>query len=455
MDTLRTLSQGLARGEVTSRSLIEAALEKIEDAAGEGERVFIDVTPDTVRSEADKIDRLRAAGHAMPPFAGIPLAIKDLFDVSGQVTRAGSRVLAKSLPAKVDAPAISRLRAAGFVFIGRTNMTEFAYSGLGLNPHYGTPRNPFDRQTGRIPGGSTSGGAVAVTDGMSAASIGSDTGGSCRIPAALTGIVGFKPTAHRVSREGTIPLSQTLDSIGPLARSVDCCASLDAIMSGAEPYEPGDRSLDNVRLLLPTTVVLADMDEFVARTFEGALDRLSSRGVAILPQPLPELQRILQTNAAGGFAAAESYAWHRPLLGRHADDYDPRVVRRILKGRDSTDAHLQELHRERSASIHAIDAAASGFDAMIMPTVPVIAPPISAFQNDSEYQRLNALMLRNASYANYLDRCSISLPIHDRGEPPVGLMLIGRHDEDEQLFVLARAIERALGARSMRLPRQG
>jgi aspartyl-tRNA(Asn)/glutamyl-tRNA(Gln) amidotransferase subunit A len=455
MDTLRTLSQGLARGEVTSRSLIEAALEKIEDAKGEGKRVFIDVTPGTVRSEADKIDRLRAAGRSMPPFAGIPLAIKDLFDVSGQVTRAGSRILAKRPPAQVDAPAIGRLRAAGFVFIGRTNMTEFAYSGLGLNPHYGTPLNPFDRQTGRIPGGSTSGGAVAVTDGMSAASIGSDTGGSCRIPAALTGIVGFKPTAHRISREGTIPLSQTLDSIGPLARTVDCCASLDAIMSGAGPYEPRDRASDNVRLLLPTTAVLADMDEFVARTFEQALDRLSSRGVAIMRQSLPELQRILQINAGGGFAAVESYAWHRALLERHPDDYDPRVLRRILKGRDMTDAHLQELHGERSASIDAIDMATSGFDAMIMPTVPVIAPPLNAFQSDSEYQRLNALMLRNPSYANYLDGCSISLPIHEHGEPPVGLMLIGRHDEDEHLFVLARAIERALGARSTRLPLRG
>ncbi len=444
MDTLKALSQQLAGGEVTSRSLVEMALQKIGDRSGEGGRAFISVTPEAARADADSVDRLRAAGRPVSRFAGIPLAIKDLFDVAGQVTRAGSRVLENCAPATADATVIARLRAAGFIFIGRTNMTEFAYSGLGLNPHYGTPLNPFDRRTGRIPGGSTSGGAVAVTDGMAAASIGTDTGGSCRIPAAFTGIVGFKPTASRLPREGVFPLSQTLDSVGPLAHSVGCCATLDAIMSGAEPHDLPDASLSNVRLLLPTTLVLADLDEVVARAFERALERLSRLGIEIVRQPLDELRRIPAINAAGGFAAAEAYAWHRPLLERRAAEYDPRVASRLLKGRALTDTHLRELCRARAASIEAVNTAAGQFDALVMPTVPIIAPPLAAFESDAEYQRLNALVLRNPSLVNFLDRCAISVPIHDPGEPPVGLMLVGHHGADQQLFVLARAIERGV-----------
>lgn len=442
MTTLHELSHQLITGEASARALVEAALERIADPGGEGARVFISVAGESARIQADAADRQRAAGHAASAFAGIPIAIKDLFDVAGEVTRAGSRVLENQPPAARDAPAVARLRAAGFIFIGRTNMTEFAYSGLGLNPHYGTPLNPYDRPTGRIPGGSTSGGAVAVTDGMSAASLGTDTGGSCRIPAALTGIVGFKPTAHRVLRDGTIPLSPTLDSVGPLGRSVSCCAILDAILRDANPRPLFPLPLSSVRLLLPTTLVLSNMDDMVARAFERSIDGLARAGATIVRQPLEELQRIPEINAKGGIAAAEAYAWHRQLLEREPHRYDPRVAARILKGGEQSEDDVREVRAARRRLIEDIGNRTLGFDALVMPTVPIVAPALEQFALDADYVRLNALVLRNPSIANFLDGCGISLPIHEPGEPPVGLMLIGRHDDDERLFDIAHAIER-------------
>ncbi|HKQ11855.1 MAG TPA: amidase [Steroidobacteraceae bacterium] len=441
MLTLNELSRRLASKDVSARSLIDQSLARILDPRGEGARAFISVSSDSARAQADEVDRRRAAGQALPAFAGIPLAIKDLFDVAGEVTRAGSRVLAGRPPAARDAPVIARLRAAGFIFIGRTNMTEFAYSGLGLNPHYGTPLSTFDRATGRIPGGSTSGGGVAVADDMAAASLGTDTGGSCRIPAAFNGIVGFKPTASRVPREGVYPLSQTLDSVGPLARSTACCATLDAILRGVEPKLLRDMPLNRIRLLLPTTLVLDEMDESVARVFERAIETLSRAGVTIARQPLDELQRIPQINSGGGLAAAEAYAWHRTQLEQHGDQYDPRVSMRIVKGRD---VNADEVRAARAAVIESVDRSTRDFDALVMPTVPIIPPPLTAFAKDADYIRLNALVLRNPSLGNFLDRCSISLPIHRPDEAPVGLMLFGRRGGDERLLSVAQAIESGL-----------
>jgi aspartyl-tRNA(Asn)/glutamyl-tRNA(Gln) amidotransferase subunit A len=444
MDTLAKLSSNLTTGALSARALIEDALQRISDPGGEGARAFITVAAETARRHADEWDRRRGAGDRLPPFAGIPLGIKDLFDIAGEVTRAGSRVLENEPPAARDAPVIARLRTAGFIFIGRNNMTEFAYSGLGLNPHYGTPLSPFERNVARIPGGSTSGGAVAVADGMAAASIGTDTGGSCRIPAAFNGIVGFKPTASRVPREGVVPLSTTLDSVGPLANSVSCCAALDAIMRGAQLRALTDIALSELRLVLPTTLVLEGMEPVVARIFERSLERLTRNGVTISREAVNALREIPQINSRGGLAAAEGYAWHRALLEQHADRYDPRVATRLLKGRDLSADDVRHVRAERARVIDAVDSQTRGFDALVAPTVPIVAPPLAAFVQDAEYLRLNALVLRNPSLVNFLDRCSISIPIHETGEPPVGLMLIGRHGEDERLFTVAYALERAL-----------
>jgi aspartyl-tRNA(Asn)/glutamyl-tRNA(Gln) amidotransferase subunit A len=424
--------------------LIEAALQRIADPRGEGKRAFITVAAEDAVKRAEDWDRRRAAGEKVPPFAGIPVGIKDLFDIAGQVTRAGSRVLENEAPAARDAPVIARLRAAGFVVIGRNNMTEFAYSGLGLNPHYGTPLSVFERHVGRIPGGSTSGGAVAVADGMAAASIGTDTGGSCRIPAAFNGIVGFKPTASRVPRSGAIPLSTTLDSVGPLANSVACCATLDAIMRGVEPRALSDVALTQVKLVLPTTLVLDGIEPNVARIFERAIARLNHSGVSVARKPVAGLQEIPQINSRGGLAAAEGYAWHRCLLEQHADRYDPRVATRLMKGRDLSADDIRQVVADRARLITAVDEQTRDIDALVAPTVPIVAPPLAAVAQDAEYLRLNALVLRNPSLVNFLDRCSISIPIHETGEPPVGLMLIGHHDQDGRLLTVAHALERAL-----------
>src|SRR5690242_17320468 len=258
--TLAELAADLATGRTSSLSLIQDCLDRIEDPSGEGRKTFLHVDKSAVLAQAEAMDLLRSSGAAPSPYAGIPISIKDLFDIAGQVTRAGSTVLANRPPATQDAACVARLRAAGFVLIGRTNMTEFAFSGLGLNPHYGTPLNPWGRAEGRVPGGSSSGAAVSVTDAMAHAGLGTDTGGSCRIPAAFTGLVGYKPTARRVPQAGAIPLSTSLDSIGPIARSVACCAAVDAILANEGPPDLTYRSPAHLRFAVPTSFVFDGAD---------------------------------------------------------------------------------------------------------------------------------------------------------------------------------------------------
>ncbi len=444
MSPLATFAQQLAAQQIAARDLVEGCLAHIADAAGQGAKTFLKVAAATARAEADAVDRQRRAGVDLPPFAGIPVSIKDLFDIRGDVTTAGSRVLRTAPPAERDAPAVVRLRSAGFIVIGRTNMTEFAFSGLGLNPHYGTPLNVFDRSTGRIPGGSSSGAAIAITDEMAAASLGTDTGGSCRIPAALNGLVGFKPTADRVPRAGAVPLSTTLDTVGPIARTVACCTLLDAVLTGAEPSVPDPFPLAGLRLLVPTSLVFEGIDSHVAACFDRALASLSRAGAAISRLPLAELARVPELNANGGFSAPEAYAWHRELLQQHADEYDPRVSVRILKGREQSAADYLRLGRERQDLIQRVHTITAAYDAVVMPTVPTIAPALKDLASDPEYFRVNGLMLRNPALANFLDRCAISIPMHRPGEAPAGLMLMGEYGGDRRLLAIALAAEAAL-----------
>jgi aspartyl-tRNA(Asn)/glutamyl-tRNA(Gln) amidotransferase subunit A len=442
--TLASLSAGLVAGRSSSRSLLEACLARIEDAAGEGGRAFLHVDRDAALAQADAMDVLRSSGAAPSAFAGIPISIKDLFDISGQVTRAGSTVLSDRAPASVDAPSVARLRAAGFVLVGRTNMTEFAFSGLGLNPHYGTPRNPWQRLQGHVPGGSSSGAAVSVADGMAHAALGTDTGGSCRIPAAFTGLVGYKPTARRVPREGLVPLSQSLDSIGPIARSVACCALLDALLADEAPANLSDNSVSGQRFAVPRTFVLENMDRRVAGDFERALSRLSAAGARIDEIDVPEFADIPTIHAKGTLATAESFAWHRALLATHAAEYDPRVRSRIQIGAGQTAADYLALLAARKAFIAAVERRLAAFEALLMPTVPVIPPRIADLVADEAYFRINGLVLRNSAVVNFLDGCAISIPIHATGEPPVGLTLACVGDLDRQLFRCAAAAERVL-----------
>ena len=443
--TIGALRARLDGGDVTSRELCEEALARIADPEGEGARTFTEVFADAARAAADAADTLRRSGYVASPVAGIPVSVKDLFDVAGSPTRAGSVVLASVPPAVADAPVIARLRAAGAVIVGKTNMTEFAYSGLGLNPHYGTPRNAYDRPTGRIPGGSSSGAAVSVTDGMAALAIGTDTGGSVRIPAALCGLVGFKPTARRVPTTGAYPLSFTLDSVGPIGRSVADCAIADAILARDGTPPDAAPAPERLRLLAPTNLVLDDLDRHVAASFENALARLRSAGIRIDEEPLPALARLPSVQRGGGFSAAESFWWHRDLLERERARYDPFIARRIATGSALSAGDYIDLLRSRSAFIAQLAIERLGYDALVWPTVPLGAPPIAMLAGDDEaYARANGLLLRNTSIVNAADGCAVTLPMHAPGSAPTGLMLVGGNGEDGALFALATTVERLL-----------
>jgi aspartyl-tRNA(Asn)/glutamyl-tRNA(Gln) amidotransferase subunit A len=443
MQTMAAAAADLAAGRTTARQLVEAALARIAEPGGEGARAFIRVHAEAARAMADGMDALRRAGGAPGPYAGIPVGIKDLCDIAGEPTPAGSAVLADAPPAAQHAPVLARMLGAGLIPVGRTNMTEFAFSGLGINPHYGTPASPWDRATRRIPGGSSSGTAVAVADGMAFAGLGTDTGGSCRVPAAYCGIVGYKPTARRVPIEGILPLAPSLDSVGPLARSVACCAAVDAIMAGEVPRAPRAADVSRLHLAIPTTLVLDGLDATVAASFERACARLAAAGARISHIPFPVFTAVAEANRLG-LAGAEAYAWHRVLLARAGDRYDPRIKARIVRGADILAADYLELMATRRRLIAEADAATAPYDALLLPTCPILPAPIAALDDEAEYNRVNLLSLRNTTLGNFLDRCAISLPCHRAGEAPVGLMLMGETMGDAKLFAIAAGVEAAL-----------
>ncbi len=449
LPTLSSLARDLASGATTSRKLVEDCLARIQDSAGEGQRAFIRVDADRARAAADAMDALRKAGAAPTAYAGIPIAIKDLADIAGEVTTAGSRALADSPPATHDAPSVARLRRAGFIFIGRANMTEFAYSGLGINPHYGTPASPWARAERRIPGGSSSGSGVAVADGMAHGAFGTDTGGSCRVPAAFNGVTGWKPTARRVPNDGVVPLSKSLDSIGPLARTVDCCAIMDAIFAGETPAPLPQVSLQGLRLLVPETIVLDNLDAHVASAFDNALDRISKAGAMITHAPLPALKRVAEMGGNGGISGAESYAWHRELIAERGEQYDPRVRARIMRGAEQDAAFYIDLLERRAAAITSYNVATADYDAVIMPTTAIIAPRIDDVSKDDDvYVRTNLLILRNPMMFNILDACSISVPMHRPADAPTGFMVVGRGGSDRRTLAISAALEPILQAES-------
>lgn len=387
---------------------------------------------------------MEAPGRTFMPLAGIPVSIKDLFDVAGAVTSAGSTVLASARPAADDCPAVARLRAAGAVLAGRTNMVEFAFSAVGINPHYGTPVNPCDPSVARIPGGSSSGAAVSVATGAALAALGSDTGGSLRIPAALCGLVGFKSTARLVPRAGAIPLSTTLDTVGAITRSVRDAVLLHEVLS-AHPTHMPKGALADCRFAVAKTVLLDALDPDVAEAFEASLKTLRQAGALIEEIDLPELGELAAINATGGLSAAESYAWHRKLIADHEAEYDPRVARRILRGAAMSAADYIDLLAARQCWIARMEASLADFDAVLSPTVPIVAPKIAGLlSDDNEFFRVNALLLRNPSVVNMLDGCAISLPCQRLGQLPVGLMIWHAALHDDAVLAFAIQIEAAL-----------
>jgi aspartyl-tRNA(Asn)/glutamyl-tRNA(Gln) amidotransferase subunit A len=443
MWTVAQLERDLLAGRTSSRQLVEQALERIAAPGGEGARAFMKVYAEAARADADYSDSLRKRGVRRSRVDGLPVSLKDLFDVAGDVTRAGSRVL--EIHAKKDAAAVARLRAAGAVFIGRTNMVEFAFGGVGLNPHYGTPRNPWDRKSARVPGGSSSGAAVAQADGMCVMALGSDTRGSIRQPAALCGVVGFKPTQRRVSREGAFPLSYALDSIGPLANSVDCCAAYDAILSGEDPGVL-ELPIKGLRLLLPKSNALEELDAEVERAFGQALKRLAQAGAKIDEVPVPAFNRQDEYFKGGGIAGAEVIQVHKPYIARAAE-YDPRVGKRIAMGSTLSGGDYAGLLALRERFMQEVGALAAPYDAIVMPSAPCIAPTIAETEAGEEaYFRWNFRIMRNTGLINFLDGCALTLPCHEPGRAPVGFMVCGTACSDRRILAAAAAVERVLSA---------
>ena len=394
-------------------------------------------------------DAYRKSG-ALPPLAGLAVSIKDLFDVRGQVTAAGSTVLSSAPVATADAPAVARLREAGAALIGRTNMSEFAFSGVGINPHYGVPTNAATWHAegpARVPGGSTSGGATSVASGAAFAALGSDTGGSIRIPAALQGLVGFKNTARLTPLAGSVPLSSTLDTVCAITRSVRDAALLHAILSASPtpPMEQAGRPLRELRLGVPRSVMLDQLEAPVAEAFERSLVALRDAGAAIVGVEVPELAELTSINAQGGFAAAESWAWHRALLRDHGDTYDPRVSARIRRGEHMLAADYIDLIHTRADWIQRMQRQFAGFDAWLSPTVPCVAPLLAPLlESDEAFFATNARLLRNPSAVNFLDGCAISIPCHTPGALPVGLMVWGPALTDDRVLDVSLSIESCL-----------
>jgi len=444
VETLEGLAKQLEDGKATSRDLVEACTARIEDEAGEGERVFLATDLEGALATADFMDAKRRAGHALSRYAGIPVSIKDLFDVAGEITGAGSTILRSSEPAQADAECVARLRAAGFVFMGRTNMTEFAYSGVGLNPHYGTPRSIWDRRAGHIPGGSSSGAAVSVADGMAFMGLGTDTGGSCRVPAAFNNITGYKSSTGRVSKAGVFPLSETLDTVGPLANSVRCCSTIDALMAGDRDADLAARDPGTLRFGILQHVAMDAMAPEVATAFDATIKTLGKAGMVFSEVGFPDLAELPSLNAKGGISACEAMDVHAAMLERHGDEYDKRVRTRIMSGLNVTGPELVGIYRRRDEMIEKFSSLCSGLDGLILPTVAILPPLISEVDNDERYGPLNFLCLRNTFLGNFLDSCAISIPMTARGQAPAGVMIMRPWGQDDELFNAAAAVEAIL-----------
>jgi aspartyl-tRNA(Asn)/glutamyl-tRNA(Gln) amidotransferase subunit A len=427
--------------QASCRDRLELALFRIAEPDGQGPRTCLTVYHDAARAAADAADVRARLGLSLGPLDGAIVSIKDLFDVAGEPTRAGSKILAEeAAPASADAAIVRRLRAGGAVIVAKTNMTEFAYSGIGANPHFGTPGNPRDRA--RVPGGSSAGAPVAVADGMCEISIGTDTGGSVRIPAALCGLVGFKPSRQRVPTDGAFPLSYTLDSIGPIAASVEDCAKADAVMAGEDfdfaPPEAG--ALAGLRFAVAEGLPLERLDDAVSAGFAAALKRLDGAGVRLIRKTVPLFDAMNEVNAKGGIAPPEACAIHRDRMRRRAADIDPNVRVRIERGCAVPAADYVDMVRERARLVRAMDACLAATDVLVMPTTSITAPTIAEVADTKVFAARNAALLRNTAIVNFFDLCAVTLPVAAAsGGMPVGLMLAARNGQDRRLLRIAAA----------------
>jgi aspartyl-tRNA(Asn)/glutamyl-tRNA(Gln) amidotransferase subunit A len=447
LSDLRAARNAVAVGTLSAQDLMAAALRAADSPACD--KAFIRRFDAQARAAAQAVDMARAQGSPVPALGGLAVSIKDLFDVAGQPTTGGSAATADAAPAAADCSAVARLRHAGAALVGHTNLSEFAFSGVGINPHHGTPANAGTLAldpTPRAPGGSTSGGATSVAAGAAWAALGSDTGGSIRIPAALQGLVGFKNTQRLTPLDGAIPLSTTLDTSCVITRSVADAVLLHEVLA-ARTVAPWQRPTRLLRLAVPTTLMLDDLEPAVARAFQATLDTLRAAGAVIDEIDLPPLARLAAINAQGGFAAAESWAWHQARLAERADRYDPRVALRIRRGQALSAADYIELFTARRAWVAEVRQEIAAYDALLSPTVPMVAPPVAPLvASDETFFATNARLLRNPSAVNFLDGCALSLPCQEPGTLPVGLMVWADALGDDRVLGVSLAIEATLSA---------
>ena len=427
-----------------ARERLERALACICNPLGEGQRTFLTLYRQAAYEAADAADRRAREGIQLGPLDGAIVSIKDLFDVAGEPTRAGSTTCANAPPAEHDAPIVQRLRRAGAVIIGKTNMSEFAFTGVGANPHYGTPGNPSDRD--RVPGGSSSGAAVAVADQMCEISIGTDTGGSTRIPAALCGVVGYKPTKTRIPTIGAFPLSPTLDSIGPLAKSVESCAKADGILAGEPPRDLRPAALQGLHMGIPEGLPFEDIDSIVAGRFEATVSQLDRVGVRLSDMKFSIFDDMAQVQSPATIATVEAYRIHHERISAHGADYDPIVRSRIETGSAVSASDYRRMRKDRDRLVEEMDSHLAEVDALLLPTTPIVAPTMAEVSSHKGFNRNNRLLLRNTAIANFFDLCAISLPIAHGAGLPSGLMLFARRGQDRRLFEIAAAIEKLAGA---------
>ena len=439
---LHSLIQNIRTGQC---SALEALNQSIEAATSDACRhVFMDTLFETARSEIYELSDLC---HPSKPLAGLAVSVKDLFDIQGQVTKAGSIVLKNAPPATSDATAVTRLRQAGACLIGRTNMSEFAFSGVGVNPHYGTPANAVLTDAPRIPGGSSSGAAISVATGAAHIGLGTDTGGSIRIPAALNGLVGFKSTARLVPKAGALPLSTTLDTVCAITRSVRDAILAHEVLSGLTVGKTIS-TIQGAQLAYTETLFMDSADAYIAETFDRTLKLLRDAGAQLVKIELPELKELTQFAEMGNFSAAESFTWHQHLLREHGQQYDPRVALRMQRGAQMSASDYLGLINARSDWMARMHLALHSFDALISPTVPILPPAIAEVAPgadcDDAFFKINALLLRNPSVINMLDGCAISIPCHALGAPPCGMMIWHTAMHDERILNIALEIERLL-----------
>ncbi|MBB4183516.1 aspartyl-tRNA(Asn)/glutamyl-tRNA(Gln) amidotransferase subunit A [Sinorhizobium terangae] len=441
--TLASLAVLVQSGKLDPVKLVEETFHRIE--AHPDRSIFVGLTRDRAIKEAQAASSRLKAGRSLGLLDGLPVAWKDLFDLAGSVTTAGSVVFKDNPPAAADAPVVGALAAAGMVSVGRTNMSEFAFSGLGINPHYGTPRNPASPDVHRIPGGSSSGSAAAVAAGLVPLAIGTDTGGSVRIPAAMTGIVGYKATRGRYAMKGVFPLAESLDALGPLCHTVQDAVWADAAMHSLTAPVIRRAELADLSLVIPETIVFDEAEPEVVAAFEAAIKRLEAVGVRVRRAAFPSFAAVFDLMARhGALVTAEAYALHRErLAGPEAAKIDPRVVTRTRLGEKITLSDYITLLDARDQLIHeTVESLALG-ELIAHPTLPHVAPPVAPLLSDDElFFKINAKTLRNTLIGNFLDFCGVSIPCGTGAAGmPVGFLLSAPHHQDDRLLGAALAAE--------------